>query len=1074
MYGCYNADPRLRRLPSSPRVMSIPNTLSETVLYRRLQELADEPYQLGSGQRNRRAALALVDAVTEEAVLLMGRTALRFPEYTLHDEVHLRRVTHLMGVLLQESNALARLSYIEITLLILAAYLHDVGMVPAAERVTVILDSDEYLLFRAGKREERVGLRELEVLLANSPHDSVAARYRQKIGEIESGLLTEYLRINHGEAGWKWIRERYIGDPRWVLEGQNVADLVAWICRGHAFHPYQLTMEYRPYFPVDKLVGQTPVNILYCTLILRVADILDFDRERTPTVLFDSISPRSEVSIQEWNKHRSITGWKISRDRIVFQAECTHPAYEKALREFVDGIDSELQAALNIVRTFPSDDGISERYRLTLPPVVDRSGIGAKDSAYTYVDLAFTLSPHEIMKLLMGAEFWGGASLAVRELIQNAYDAIRHRQAVERAAGNEWSHGKIILRQRLNEEGRLEVTCEDNGIGMTKHHLETYFFRVGKSYYRSPEFERERAGLKGKGADFDPVSHFGLGVVSTFMIGERLHVHTQRFLGPNLGCGECIEVSVEGPTQLVVMRVIVPPAPSPGTRVTVVGPKIVDQEEGYDTIRLFNAARYFATALEVPVEIYIEEPFEPMATVVPPPARPLTVDLQTDSNLPPTSIRLIQKDIAEILPDSEGRLGLLVLLDDNGRVVLENAAVRWQGEGGLSLQVGDEKVSLYNFENQSALAQDGIRLEGDAPFNIPNLRGWQPAIDIHGVAFFINLRGSDKLPLLPNRRPYPTYHPRSREEELWASFKNKIVWLLTRIFEEIVVDARLCPAAKDIWSLCAIYGLKPKEFTTKTLFNRVSLPILSSGNNVQWLTFRELRNRGVEFVVLPKRDGDETPTYEGDTAALCVDCKTDFATADLLNVELNEVLRRCTSVSIAGDQVRYRINSTRSTLSRSMINEQQRLTPLRFQKYDSALRKYVVVWTPLQGVNAHHPVGEFLFKNLEAPLGKNLEAPLGELSLVQKSLKVIFSDLVWQRDYRTREPDTWSELTCHTAIKLATLWERIQWDRFPSELMPPYRILYPDLHKEVEVTTTSIQTQAVLARQRLQVLNDKR
>ena len=37
----------------------------------------------------------------------------------------------------------------------------------------------------------------------------------------------------------------------------------------------------------------------------------------------------------------------------------------------------------------------------------------------------------------------------------------------------------------------LRVT--DNGVGMTEEVIEKYFTQIGKSYYRSPEFNQERA-----------------------------------------------------------------------------------------------------------------------------------------------------------------------------------------------------------------------------------------------------------------------------------------------------------------------------------------------------------------------------------------------------------------------------------------------------------------------------------------------------------------------------------------------------------------------------------------------------
>ena len=41
--------------------------------------------------------------------------------------------------------------------------------------------------------------------------------------------------------------------------------------------------------------------------------VLDFDRDRTPDSLYRTIDFSSGVSLLEWEKHRTITGWHMPR-----------------------------------------------------------------------------------------------------------------------------------------------------------------------------------------------------------------------------------------------------------------------------------------------------------------------------------------------------------------------------------------------------------------------------------------------------------------------------------------------------------------------------------------------------------------------------------------------------------------------------------------------------------------------------------------------------------------------------------------------------------------------------------------
>jgi len=87
---------------------------------------------------------------------------------------------------------------------------------------------------------------------------------------------------------------------------------------------------------------------------------------------------------------------------------------------------------------------------------------------------------------------------------------------------------------------------------MTKDVIERYFTQVGKSFYRSAAFERERALLKRSGKLATPISHFGIGILSCFMIADRMVVRTH----PG-GIGKPgrarHDVSIQGPGSLFWM-----------------------------------------------------------------------------------------------------------------------------------------------------------------------------------------------------------------------------------------------------------------------------------------------------------------------------------------------------------------------------------------------------------------------------------------------------------------------------------------------------------------------------------------
>jgi HSP90 family molecular chaperone len=72
--------------------------------------------------------------------------------------------------------------------------------------------------------------------------------------------------------------------------------------------------------------------------------------------------------------------------------------------------------------------------------------------------------------------------------------------------------------------------------------IENYLMKVGKSYYRSNEFDAERERLSQKGISIDTCSYFGIGILSCFMVSNVFEIETYR---PDK---EPLNIRIEGPS----------------------------------------------------------------------------------------------------------------------------------------------------------------------------------------------------------------------------------------------------------------------------------------------------------------------------------------------------------------------------------------------------------------------------------------------------------------------------------------------------------------------------------------------
>lgn len=292
-----------------------------------------------------------------------------------------------------------------------------------------------------------------------------------------------------------------------------------------------------------------------CREIERLADIIDFDPKRTPSVLFSHLAVKNPVSLNEWKKHQSINAWTISPKRILFSAQCEHPAIEATILAFCNQIDEELRNGTVILSNL-SDDGMGinmETYKIPLPPQVDRRKIQAKKDIisgkpiYRYHDTKFSLSKKQIIDLLMGTKLYGKPEVALRELLQNSIDACLLRQKLSELWGIEYTPKVKVSLYTKNNVDYLQVS--DNGVGMNQHIIDNYYTNIGCSYYSSREFSDLMVSFK---SSFTPISRFGIGILSCFMVCDSMEVTTRR-IRERFECDEALHVSIEGYESLFVI-----------------------------------------------------------------------------------------------------------------------------------------------------------------------------------------------------------------------------------------------------------------------------------------------------------------------------------------------------------------------------------------------------------------------------------------------------------------------------------------------------------------------------------------
>lgn len=505
---------------------------------------------------------------------LMDRVGSReMRTFTMHDSQHGLKVAHLMWHVLKPENR-DRLTPPEIGILVVSAHLHDLGMGLSDAEREERLKPDSDLWDKWDLQHDYIAaLRRLEAVAQQSAGDSAKVD--------EASILVEQARevlLCHDSRERHATRARYEEildtleqyheiDPLKVpsvetclsFGGDGFRAKLIEVCVSHnedaaAILSFDAENPDRPRFPTDYPVGACTVNLRLAAVLLRIADILDFDRERTPSVLFHYLLPTSSepadnASVREWGKHLAISNWEIEDNgELIFRARCRDAVIHHTIEMFCDVIEKEIEGTRSIYES-------TDEWPLKVQPRVTAK---IESEGYRYLPYRFSLDEERIYELLMGDAIYENPLDAVRELVQNSVDACQLKDALMRRfhpAEEPSEKRRIVVRleDSSDQSGEQLLTVLDSGCGMDSWIIENYLLKVGRSFYKSPKFLRTRAELRKGGVDFNPVSEFGIGIMSCFMLGHRVEIETAAWYAPR-GDNRRRILKIDGIGRLIELR----------------------------------------------------------------------------------------------------------------------------------------------------------------------------------------------------------------------------------------------------------------------------------------------------------------------------------------------------------------------------------------------------------------------------------------------------------------------------------------------------------------------------------------
>ncbi|MFD3530694.1 HSP90 family protein [Streptomyces sp. NPDC058664] len=181
---------------------------------------------------------------------------------------------------------------------------------------------------------------------------------------------------------------------------------------------------------------------------------------------------------------------------------------------------------------------------------------------------------------LLSHHLYSSPRVYLRELLQNAVDALTARHGIEPAAADD------AFGIRLYADGAV-VRVEDDGVGLTEADVHTFLATIGRSSKRVEQITERRG---------DFIGQFGIGLLSCFLVADEIHVLSRSARTPG---APAVEWRGRGDGSYTVRTLPASARPRPGTTVTLT-PR-ADAAEWTRPARVRELARHFGSLLRHPV-----------------------------------------------------------------------------------------------------------------------------------------------------------------------------------------------------------------------------------------------------------------------------------------------------------------------------------------------------------------------------------------------------------------------------------------------------------------------------------------
>lgn len=458
-----------------------------------------------------------------------------FPTFSDHDASHSRSILFAIERLLGEE-CIENLSPSDSFLLLVSAYIHDIGMALPHDQLLEVLKGSNFSNFLK------------KVQLSDTLDQLIEFVEKMKSKDFQDGnkffeayhsiclLIQDFLRRDH-----------FIIPPQWKKIMSNLLNsrhkqLIISICECHGKNIEAL-------FDLPLVTTGFVHDDCHPRLIaalLRIGDLLDMDNGRFPGWFKDSISTGSipELSVYNYWKHESIKHILITKERIEINSSINVNEHDNyAIASLTGEWFQYLKNEFSFLRDHWIEISCGELGNF--PQVLDlRIDVNGESYDYSESNIKALIPVEELETLLEGSNIYENKYVGLRELLQNAIDATllkywkdetdrnlnllqKNKSELEEEYTPFIFDGEkkysIDIRLIKTKGDQIVIRIQDQGIGITKEDA----YAMSKIGTSKRDNKRLKVLMDTIPSWLSPAGYFGLGIQSVFQLTDKITYYSR-------------------------------------------------------------------------------------------------------------------------------------------------------------------------------------------------------------------------------------------------------------------------------------------------------------------------------------------------------------------------------------------------------------------------------------------------------------------------------------------------------------------------------------------------------------------